>query len=88
MFGGDTETRTLDLFLAKELLYQLSYVPIGGDVGYCLRVQQSTGIDFYDNSSLFIYTQNKNKEQTFIPSVCASSYGTVAQASSTIRIIL
>ena len=34
------------------------------------------------------YAQNKNKEQTFIPSVCASSYGTVAQASSTIRIIL
>ena len=26
--GGDEETRTPDLLLAKEMLYQLSYVPL------------------------------------------------------------
>jgi hypothetical protein len=28
--GGDEETRTPDLLLAKEMLYQLSYVPSPG----------------------------------------------------------
>jgi hypothetical protein len=28
--GGDEETRTPDLLLAKEMLYQLSYVPLPG----------------------------------------------------------
>jgi hypothetical protein len=26
--GGDTETRTPDILLAKQALYQLSYIPI------------------------------------------------------------
>ncbi len=28
-FGGDKEIRTLDPLLAKQVLYQLSYTPIG-----------------------------------------------------------
>ncbi len=28
MFGGDEEIRTPDILLAKQALYQLSYVPI------------------------------------------------------------
>ena len=31
--GGDEETRTPDPLLAKEMLYQLSYVPIAPGVG-------------------------------------------------------
>jgi hypothetical protein len=30
--GGDEETRTPDPLLAKEMLYQLSYVPLAGRV--------------------------------------------------------
>ena len=31
--GGDEETRTPDPLLAKEMLYQLSYVPIAPEAG-------------------------------------------------------
>jgi hypothetical protein len=29
-FGGDERDRTVDLLLAKQALYQLSYIPISG----------------------------------------------------------
>ena len=48
--GGDKEIRTLDPLLARQVLSQLSYTPIGGTIwNYHLVPAYLMGLIFYDD---------------------------------------